>query len=273
MVDLEFEDKQFDGPYEVAEVSIDNEGQVFRGMLYFPPEKFKKPYSLIMYFHGFPQLFALKEIIRNYEYLLNLGFALLIFNFRGYKYSEGKISIKSQVSDSLKVVEFVEKMATHKIFNLNDINILAHDFGAYIALILSSKVKTIKKLLLLTPILDVRRHVYSEEFIKVLAYFNRFLPGNIRGIDNILEFIAMTKKELSKKDYKIEKLIPRLKNKDLKIITGGADKITPVAEVEQIFKKSNVVPKIVIIESMEHDSIDDDETEKIKIEIEKFLKQ
>ena len=94
MVDLEFEDKQFDGPFEVAEVSIDNEGQVFRGMLYFPPEKYKKPYPLIIYFHGFPQLFALKEIIRNYEYLLNLGYAILIFNFRGYKYIEGKISIK-----------------------------------------------------------------------------------------------------------------------------------------------------------------------------------
>ena len=269
---MEFKNKIYDGDFEVAEVSIENKGQVLRGMLYFPPEKYKKPYPLITYFHGFPQLFALKEIVRNYDYLLNLGFAFLIFNFRGYKYSEGSISIKSQVSDSLKVMEFVEKMAAHDIFNLNNINILAHDFGAYIALILCSKVKIIKKLLLLTPILDVRRHVYSEEFIKVLAYINRFLPGNIRGIDNIPEFIVMTKKELSKKDYKIEKCIPRLKNKDLKVVTGGADKITPVTEVEQIFKQSNIVPKIVIIESMEHDSIDD-ETEKIKIEIEKFLKQ
>lgn len=269
---MEFKNKIYDGDFEVAEVSIENEGQVFRGMLYFPPEKYKKPYPLITYFHGFPQLFALKEIVRNYDYLLNLGFAFLIFNFRGYKYSEGSISIKSQVSDSLKVMEFVEKMATHDIFNINNINILAHDFGAYIALILCSKVKIINKLLLLTPILDVRRHVYSEEFIKVLAYINRFLPGNIRGLNNIPEFISMTKKELSKRDYKIEKAIQRLRNIELEVITGGKDKITPVAEVENIFKKCNMIPKVVIIESMEHESIDEEEIENIEIEIKEFYK-
>jgi len=270
---MEFKNKIYDGNFEVAEVSIENEGQIFRGVLYFPPEKHEKPYPLIIYFHGFPQLFSFKEIIQNYEYLLNLGFAFLIFNFRGYKYSEGTISIKSQVFDSLKVIEFVKKMAGHDIFNLNNINILAHDFGAYIALILSSKVKLINKLLLLTPILDLQRHVESVEFYKALSYINRFLPGNVRGIDNILDFIKMTKKELSKRDYKIEKVIQRLKNKELKIITGGKDKITPVFEVENIFKECNITPQVVKIELMEHESIDEDEIEEIKTEIKNFFTQ
>jgi hypothetical protein len=268
---MEFKNKIYDGNFEVAEVSIENEGQIFRGMLYFPPEKHEKPYPLIIYFHGFPQLFSLKEIIQNYEYLLNLGFAFLIFNFRGYKYSEGTISIKSQVSDCLKVIEFVEKMANHDIFNLNDINILAHDFGAFIALILSSKVNTIKNLLLLTPILDLQRHVESEEFYKALSYINRFLPGSVRGLENIPGFIKMTKKELSKKDYKIERVIQRLKTKKLKIIIGGNDKLTPIVEVERIFKNCNITPQVVIIESMEHESVDEDDIEKIENEIKKFF--
>ena len=268
---MEFKNKIYDGDFEVAEVSIENEGKVFRGVLYFPPKRHEKPYPLIVYFHGFPQLFSLSEIVKNYDYLLNLGYAFLVFNFRGYKYSEGKISIKSQVSDSLKIVEFIEKMAAHDIFNLNNINILAHDFGAYIALILSYKIKIINKLLILTPILDLQRHIESIEFTKALVYINRFLPGNIRGLDNITDFIKMTKKELSKKDFKIEKVIKRLKIKELKVITGGKDKITPVTEVESIFKKSNVVPNIIMIESMEHDSLDDEETEMIEMEIKKFF--
>lgn len=268
---MEFKNKVYDGEFEVAEVSIENEGQIFRGMLYFPQEKYEKPYPLIIYFHGFPQLFSLKEIIQNYEYLLNMGFAFLIFNFRGYKYSEGTISIQSQVSDSFKVIEFIEKMAAHDIFNLNNINILAHDFGAYIALILSSKVKIINRIMLLTPILDLQRHVQSEEFYKALSYINRFLPGSVRGLDNIPNFIKMTKKELSKKEYKIESVIQRLKNKELKLITGGTDKITPVVEVNRIFKKSNLKPQVAIIESMEHESIDDDDLEKIEIEIKKYF--
>ena len=268
---MEFKNKVYDGEFEVAEVSIENEGQIFRGMLYFPQEKYEKPYPLIIYFHGFPQLFSLKEIIQNYEYLLNLGYAFLIFNFRGYKYSEGTISIQSQVSDSFKVIEFIEKMAAHDIFNLNNINILAHDFGAYIALILSSKVKIINKLMLLSPILDLQRHIESEEFIKALSYINRFLPGRVKGIDNIPDFIKMTKKELSKKDHKIEKVIQRLKNKELKVITGGTDKITPVVEVERVFKKCNISPQIIIIDSMEHESIDEEVMEKVETELKNYF--
>ena len=101
--------KTFDGPYEVSGLEIDNNGEIFKGMIYFPPQKFKKPYPLIIYFHEFPQLFALKEIVKNYQYLLELGYAFIVVNFRGFRYSEGKISLRSQVSDGLKLLEFAKK--------------------------------------------------------------------------------------------------------------------------------------------------------------------
>ena len=81
----------------------------------------------------------------------------------------------------------------------------------------------------------------------------------------------MTKKELSKKDYNIEKQIQRLKIKELKVIIGEIDKITPVVEVDRIFRKCNIVPLVVIIESMEHESIDDDALDKIENEIKKYF--
>ena len=133
---MEFKNKEFDGPYEVSEIQISNNGQIFRGLLYFPSEKFKKPYSVVIYFHGFPQIFSLTEIVKTYKFLLDLGYAFVVFNFRGFRFSEGQVSINSQVSDSLKIIEFVEIMIKNNIFNINDINILGHDFGAYIALIL-----------------------------------------------------------------------------------------------------------------------------------------
>ena len=103
-----------------------------------------------------------------------MGYALIVFNFRGYGFSQGSISIESQVLDAKMVIDFVKQMFKHSIFDQDNINILAHDFGAYIALLLCSKEKLINTLLLLTPILDVKRHVYDEEFLKVLHYMNRF---------------------------------------------------------------------------------------------------
>ena len=63
------------------------------------------------------------------------------------RFSEGEISIKSQISDALKIIEFIRIIAKEKIFDKDNINILSYDFGAYIALILCSKIKEINRLL------------------------------------------------------------------------------------------------------------------------------
>lgn len=268
---LEFKDKQYDGPYEVSEIEIHNEGQIFKGILYFPREDFKKPYPLIIYFHDFPQLFTLKEIVRNYQYLLEIGFAFLVFNFRGFRSSEGNISIESQVSDSFKVIEFIQIMSENGIFIIQNINILTHGFGSYIALILCSQINIINKLLLLCPILDLERHVYNENFLKSLYYINRFLPGNIRGIEDIDEFIKKTKIELKRKEYQIKTFIKEIEYNEMKLIIGELDKVTPINELNQIIPKGLKSIDIVVISGMDHDCIEDNHLEKIKNEITSFF--
>ncbi len=258
MVWLEFKDKQFDGPYEVAGVDLQIEDQLFKGVLYFPPESFKKPYPLIIYFHGFPHVFTLQEIVKSYQFLLDDGFAFLAFNFRGYRFSDGKISINSQVVDGLKVVEFVKNMINDNIFDRDNINILAHDFGAYIALILCSKMEIINKLLLLSPIIDLKRHINAQGFEKTLYYLNRFLPGQMRGFSNVKEFIEMTKSELLNEQYQIARVVKQLKNKRLKLIIGEEDRITPISEVN-ILKEANLRLELTIIECLDHECSDDDQ--------------
>ncbi len=269
---MEFKEKQFDGPYEVVEVEINNKGEIFKGLTYFPLESFEKPYPLVIYFHGFPQIFPLQEIVKSYKFILDMGYAFCIFNFRGYRYSDGDVSIKGQFSDAIKIIQFAEKLAHNGVFDLKNVNILAHDFGAYIALILCSKIKLINNLLLLSPILNVERHVYNEDFGKALNYLNRFLPGNIRGIDNVENFIIKTKKELSKKDFKVNTIIKRLKNKKLIIIIGDKDKITPISEVNNIMQHSNLIPEILIIKNMDHQCIEDEDLDEVRKKIENIFK-
>jgi len=267
---LEFKNKIFDGEYEVSEVQINNEGQIFRGVLYFPAERFKKPYPLVIYFHGFSELFTLTEIARKYEYILDLGYSLIIFNFRGYRISEGSISISSQISDSLKIIEFANIMAKKKIFDINNINILGYDFGAYIALMLCSRIETINKLIIVSPILDLKKHVNNVNFPIALNYINRFLPGYIRGIENIEEFIEATKEELNNDQFQIEKFINQLKMRKLKIIIGEIDKLTPISEVKTVFQKTNVTYELSIIENMDHECVNEEELENLNKEIMKY---
>lgn len=264
---MEFKNKEFDGPCEVSEIQINNNGQLLRGLLYFPSENFKKPYSVVIYFHGFPQIFSLTEIVKNYKFLLDLGYAFIVFNFRGFRFSEGQVSINSQVSDSLKIIEFVEIMIKNNIFNINDINILGHDFGAYIALILCSKINLINRLLLISPILNVKKLVYSEDFPKTLSYINRFLPGNVKGIKIINQFIDLIKEELNNIEFQIENFLNYLKNRLLKIIIGSIDKLSPLSEVKTILTNANMPYELISIIDMDHDCVDDEELEKLNKEI------
>ena len=269
---MKFENEQYDGEYEVCGIDIDIKGELFNGLLYYPPASFKKPYPLIIYFHSFPFTQALQELVRSYKYLLDMGYALIVFNFRGYRFSQGSISIESQVLDAKMVMDFVKQMLKPGIFDLDNINILAHDFGAYIALLLCSKEKSINRLLLLTPILDVNRHVHDEEFLKVLYYINRFYPGYMRGIQDVENFVKIAKKELSKKEFQIENSIKKLKIKRFRMILGEVDKITPLSEVNEIIQFSNVEPEISFIEGMDHEIMNDEDLEKINKQIKEFFK-
>lgn len=266
-------DPQYDGPYEVSALELQIEGEVFKGVVYFPPETYSKPYPVILYFHGFPQLFSLPEIVKKYKYLLDAGFAFVVVNFRGYQYSEGTVSLSSQVSDGLKLIEFAKKMGEKNIFDIDNINLLAHDLGAYIALIVCSKTSTIDKVLLLHPIIDLRKHVYEEGFLGVLQYINRFLPRNVRGVENAEKFIEMTKSELSRDDFKLETTLKNLQVNSLKIIIGDEDKVTPLSELDvfdQIDKPYRDVD-LCVIENIDHEPIDDEKIQKIAKEIQNFF--
>ncbi|MFX0105763.1 MAG: alpha/beta hydrolase family protein [Candidatus Hodarchaeota archaeon] len=268
---MDFKDKQYDGSYEIASLDITNEGELIKGLIYFPPKSFIKPYPVIIYFHGFPQLFTLSDIVKTYKYMLDIGYAFIAFNFRGYRFSEGNISIDTQVSDGLKILEFVDLMAKEKIFNSNNISIIGHDFGAYIALILCSKISKIHNLILISPILDLQRHIYNNNFIKVLNYINQFLPDNVKGISNITEFITLTKKELYQKEYQIREFIHHLNLKKLKIMLGSIDEITPISEVEEIMQNSNIEYELALIENMDHNMIFEEDLSTMHREIKNFL--
>ncbi|TXT64179.1 MAG: hypothetical protein BAJALOKI1v1_600013 [Promethearchaeota archaeon] len=277
MTDLnnkEEDQKIYDGPYEVAGLNLNNNGEIFKGILYFPPKQFPKPTPLIMYFHEFPQLFPLTEIIKNYKYLLDLGYAIISVNFRGYRYSEGTISLASQVSDGLKLLKFAEKMAEKQFFLNNDLNIIAHDLGGYIALLVCAQSPLISKLLLISPLLNLKTLVEENGFAKTLNYINNLLPGNISGIENAQKFIEMTKNELSKKEFQLKHAIKNLKINHLKIITGREDKICPPLELGIIdtYLPSEISLKKSIIKDMDHDPFEESTLFTIKKEILEFFK-
>lgn len=268
---MEFNEKQYDGPYEVSAVEININEQLLRGLLYLPEESYAKPYPIVTYFHDFPNLISLHQIAANLEFLLKLGFSLLVFDFRGYNNSQGKLSIQSQVQDSLKIAEFIQLMGKKGIFKLQELNVLAHGFGSYIALLLCSKIKFINNILLLSPILDVKKRVKDDSFVKTLEYIKRYLPENVHGIENIEYFLSKIKSELNSTEYQVEKVLNEMVYSKMKIIIGSENRFIDISELEiKIFDQLTNV-EVVLIEHMDHDWTEEGSINKIQEEIQTFF--
>ncbi|MEJ2248957.1 MAG: hypothetical protein P8Y97_04765 [Candidatus Lokiarchaeota archaeon] len=158
-------------------------------------------------------------------------------------------------------------MSDEKIFNLSNVNLIAEDFGAFTAINVCARKSLIKKLILVSPLLNIKKFIYKEEFRRTLEYINRFLPKNIAGIENIDEFIELTKSELEIGNYNPGKSIQNLKVRDLLVIIGQIDKFVSHSEIKNIFKNSNVVPDIEIIPNMDQIPFNEDEIKTLKNKI------
>ncbi|MHA1677609.1 MAG: hypothetical protein ACTSW3_02380, partial [Promethearchaeota archaeon] len=108
--------------------------------------------------------------------------------------------------------------------------------------------------------------------VETLQYINKFLPGNVSGIENVEEFIKKTKEELKKDDFNLNDILGKVKCNHVKIIWGEKDKLTSFEEIEFVLKNINANKSLTKIKSMDHYLIDDAEINEVKVEIIKFFK-
>jgi alpha/beta superfamily hydrolase len=253
----------------MVELEIDN--QFLRGILYFPLDKFKKPLPIIIIFHGFPQLLTLNEIARIYQYLLEEGYIILVFNFRGYSDSDGEISISNQVNDAIKIIEFIEIMVKRGLILKDEINILSHDFGGYIALILCSKIKNINQLLIINPILNINQYIEKREFKRSIEYINHYLPGYVKGIEDIERFMKKIIEELNQDQYNIEHFLKNINYRDIKIIIDENINLTSLNEIQHYFNSKLNNINVIKIKNLDLEFFDGDISGKLKEEVLAFF--
>ena len=145
------------------------------------------------------------------------------------------------------------------ILDSSSINVIGEDFGAYISLLLIANVNLINKLLLVSPIINPHRHVHGDNFIKVIQYITHFLPGNIRGIENLEEFVDQAKNETEIAAYQVDKIVEQMNFQSIKIIMGSDDKLNPISEIKSILKPILKKIEISVIDGMDHEPVSEQE--------------
>lgn len=226
--------------------SFRSEGELIRGHFVLP--KGSGPFPGICKFHGLPG--SSDQVSGVASQLAEAGFAVLTFNFRGFRTSEGQFSLAGEVKDAnMAVTHLLES----KFISDDWVSVYGPSFGGAVAVLAAVKDPRIRLVSLRAPVYDTLEFAKSIAFNLGLEALLRITPNEMHGLadpyerEMILDRMLQESKTLNPMK-EIAKIAPR----PLFIITGDADQGIPLKGVRRLFSKARDPKELVIVKGADH---------------------
>ena len=212
------------------------------------PTKSKPPFPLIMKLHGFPG--DADKILENELKLIRNGFAVMAFDFRGHRESEGEFSFKGEIFDLISALDFIDSIET---IDKKRIGLFGESMGGGVAICVCSKDERPKALCIRAPVFDT-------EYLFIKRFANWFKPViNMMRSDPIFRFeVKGLEKETIFKQIKDEareynpiKEIQKVKI-PIQIIAGTKDELFQISKIKNLFNLANEPKEFVEIHEADH---------------------
>lgn len=201
-----------------------NKGKYLHGWYF--KTKVKNPKGTIFFLHGNANNISTESV--GMVWLLDEGYNILTFDYRGYGISQGKPNIKGVLEDGL---EFTEAIFNNDQINKNNFVLYGQSLGGAVATHIaryspySDKFKVLVLDSTFTSWRDIAREIAASNFLTWMWQYpiSWGIPKEYSSIDNL-------------KDSKINKTI---------IIHSKADKLIKFKNGEELYKVSRE-PKILL---------------------------
>lgn len=235
---------------KIVPTEFTSEGEIIRGNFVVPDGK--GPFPGICNFHGLPG--SSDQISGAATKLAEAGFAVLTFDFRGFRESDGIFTLSGQIKDAKEAItHLLESDLTLDSWS----GIYAVSWGAAVAICILAKDKRIDALCLRAPVYDTLWLSESPMIRPAFAYIIETDPAQMRGIDNpeICEKVLRTMVEDSKVHnpmIEIAKISPR----SMLIVHGTDDEGIPLAGVKRLYELAGEPKDLVIVEGADHNLSD-----------------
>jgi alpha-beta hydrolase superfamily lysophospholipase len=210
---------------KVGKVSFASEGQKIAGILHLPDEK--NP-ACVIASHGLLSSKNSEKYIALGEHLSGKGIAMLRFDFRGIGESEGRFeddTVSRRIADLDSAIAFVKSYPGMG----NRIGLLGSSLGGYISLIVASRKKEIRAVVLwATPfhLDDLGSKGTEQNPLPGEAFFND-LPR-----------------------HRLSPLLPKVST--CFVIHGERDELVPVDQAWEIFHTLGAPKEIHVMEDADH---------------------
>ncbi|MFX1300175.1 MAG: alpha/beta hydrolase [Promethearchaeota archaeon] len=231
---------------EVQPTSFTSEGETLRGNFVLP--RGTGPFPGICKFHGLPG--SSNQISGIATRLAEAGFAVLTFDFRGFRSSEGLFRLVNQVKDAkLAISHLLESQYTIGEW----VGVYGPSYGGAVAVFTAARDSRISAVGLRAPVYDTLRLARSQMITTVFEELGQDAPDQMHGLTDlqirkdVLRWMVEDAKQLNPMN-EIDKIAPR----PLFIITGDADPYIDVAGLKRFFDVAKEPKEMVVVKGADH---------------------
>jgi dipeptidyl aminopeptidase/acylaminoacyl peptidase len=232
---------------EIKPTSFTSEGETLRGHFVFP--RGTGPFPGIAKFHGLPG--SPNQIRGIATRLAVAGFAVLTFDFRGFRSSEGLWRLANQLKDAQSAV-------THLLESKNTlgdwVGVYGPSYGGAVAVLAAVRDARISAVGLRAPVYDTLWFARSPMIPVAVENLMRNTPDQMAGLSDpqirrdVLHWMVEDSKQLNPMT-EIDKISPR----PLFIITGDADLGIDVEGVKRLFDAAKEPKELVVVKGADHE--------------------
>jgi hypothetical protein len=235
---------------KIFPTQFESEGEIIRGNFVIP--KSEGPFPSICKFHGLPG--ASDQVQGAASVLAEAGFAVLTFDFRGFRRSEGIFRLSREVSDSINAITHLQESRFTK---KGWVGVYAASYGAAVAINAAIRDIRISALCIRAPVYDTLAFANSPFIKPEVERLVRDKPDEIHGLTDpkMRKQILDWMKEDGDKYNPINN-ISKMPSRPFFIITGDADKAIDVPGVKKLFGLAPEPKKLIIVEGADHELTD-----------------
>jgi fermentation-respiration switch protein FrsA (DUF1100 family) len=235
---------------QILPTEFTSEGETIIGNFVTPVGK--GPFPGIVKYHGLPG--GSDQISGLATHLAEAGFAVLTFDFRGFRKSEGMFTLSGQIKDAKNAItHLLESNLTLDSWS----GIYAASWGAVVAVCTLAEDKRINAICLRAPVYDTLWFSESPMIRPTMESIAEMDPSQVRGIedpkiqDRYLHQMIEDSKIHNPMD-EISKISPR----PLLIVHGTDDVGIPLAGVKRLYELAGEPKDLVVVDGADHNLSD-----------------
>lgn len=231
---------------KMVPTEFDSENQTLRGDFVLPLGD--GPFPGICKFHGLPG--GADQVSGISTRLAEAGYAVLTFDFRGFRRSEGLFSLEGEILDARNAV-------THLIesqYTIEDwVGVYGASYGGAVAICSAVRDARIRAVCVRAPVYDTLWFANSPMIKPAVDEILQVTPNEMHGLAD-----PTTRKGILRKMiedgmiYNPINEVDQVSPRPIFIVTGSADRGIPLEGVRRLFDAANRPKEFAVVEGADH---------------------